>query len=121
LLDDMAVVHDLVAHIDRGAVSLQRPLDDLDSAVYPGAKAARGCQQQGQGVLGHGASGHWVVPPLALLPEPGNRDFCIVYPLFGRGCWASALCRIAALGYSRSAPRGSWTGSHRRGAGVGGV
>ena len=40
-LDHMLVVHDLVAHIDRRAEFLQRPLDDLDGAHDAGAEAAR--------------------------------------------------------------------------------
>ena len=41
VLDDMAVVDDLVAHIDRRPVFLQRPLDDLDRALDAGAETAR--------------------------------------------------------------------------------
>ena len=40
-LDHIAVVHDLVADIDRRAVFLQRQHDDLDGAVDAGAKTAR--------------------------------------------------------------------------------
>ena len=40
-LDDVPVVHDLVPDIDRRPVFLERPLDDLDRAFDPGAKAAR--------------------------------------------------------------------------------
>jgi hypothetical protein len=40
-LDDIAVVHDLVAHVDGRAPALQRHLDDLDRPVHPGAEAAR--------------------------------------------------------------------------------
>ena len=40
-LDHVLVVHDLVAHIDRRAIFLQRALDDLDGAHDAGAKAAR--------------------------------------------------------------------------------
>ena len=40
-LDDVAVVHDLVADIDRRAVFLQRQHNDLDGAVDARAKAAR--------------------------------------------------------------------------------
>ena len=40
-LDHVAVVDDLVAHIDRRAVLLDRPLDDLDRPVDAGAEAAR--------------------------------------------------------------------------------
>ena len=36
----MLVVHDLVAHIDRRTVFLQRALDDLDRAHDAGAEAA---------------------------------------------------------------------------------
>ena len=39
--DDIAIVHDLVADIDRRAVFLQRQHDDLDGAVDAGAEAAR--------------------------------------------------------------------------------
>src|SRR5438067_3781953 len=38
-LDHIAVVHDLVAHVDRRAVQLERALDDLDRALDAGAKA----------------------------------------------------------------------------------
>ena len=40
-LDDVLVVHDLVAHIDRRTVFLQGALDDLDGADHAGAKSAR--------------------------------------------------------------------------------
>ncbi len=39
-LDDVAVVHDFVADIDRRAVLLERPLDDLDGALDAGAKTS---------------------------------------------------------------------------------
>src|SRR5260370_27713891 len=39
--DDIAIMHDLVADIDRRAILLQRALDDLDGADDPGAKPAR--------------------------------------------------------------------------------
>ena len=35
------VVHDLVTHIDRRPILLQRPLDDLDGADDAGAESAR--------------------------------------------------------------------------------
>jgi len=41
VLDDEAVVHDLMADIDRGAIAPQSQLDDLDGAVDTGAKSAR--------------------------------------------------------------------------------
>ena len=52
---DIAVVHDLVAHIDRGAIGLQRQHDDLDGAVDAGAETARAAEPDGQirSVLSH--------------------------------------------------------------------
>ena len=44
-LDDVPVVHDLLAHVDRGAVALQRLLDGLHRPVDAGAVAARFGQQ----------------------------------------------------------------------------
>src|ERR1043166_6021006 len=38
-LDHVPVVHDLMPHVDRRAVFLQRALDNLDRALYPGAEA----------------------------------------------------------------------------------
>ena len=46
VLDHELVVHDLVAHVDRGAVLLERALDDGDGAVHAGAVAARRRQQE---------------------------------------------------------------------------
>ena len=40
-VDDIFVMHDLMAHIDRRAPFLQRHFDDLDGAVHPGAETAR--------------------------------------------------------------------------------
>ncbi len=40
VVDDIAVVHDLVAHVDRGAVLRERLLDDGDRAIDAGAEAA---------------------------------------------------------------------------------
>src|SRR5205823_6512467 len=40
-LHHVAVVHHLVAHVDRGAEELGRALDDVDRAVHAGAKAPR--------------------------------------------------------------------------------
>ena len=51
-VDDEAVVHDLVADIDRRAPLLERHLDDLDRPVDAGAEAARRGEVEGQG-LGH--------------------------------------------------------------------
>ena len=48
-VDDGSVVHDLVAHIDRGAVDFERPLDDVDRPHHAGAKAARGAKDHAKG------------------------------------------------------------------------
>ena len=40
-LDDVAVVHDLVTHVDRRAEQLERALDDVDRAIDAGAETAR--------------------------------------------------------------------------------
>jgi hypothetical protein len=39
-LNDMAVVHHFMAHVDRRAEQHQCPLDDLDGAIDPGAEPA---------------------------------------------------------------------------------
>ena len=44
-VDHVAVVNDLVTHIDRRSVNGERTLDDLDRAVDPGAESARLGQQ----------------------------------------------------------------------------
>ena len=49
--DDIAIVNDLVADIDRRAVFLQRQNDDLDSPVDAGAEATRAAQAQGDRCL----------------------------------------------------------------------
>ena len=41
VLDDVSVVHDLVAHVHRRAEARERQLDDLDGAVDARAEAAR--------------------------------------------------------------------------------
>jgi LmbE family N-acetylglucosaminyl deacetylase len=38
--DDMIVVHDLMAHVDRGAESLERALNDFDGTLHPGTKSS---------------------------------------------------------------------------------
>ncbi len=40
LVDDIAVVHDFVPHVDRRAERFQRALDDGDGAIDAGAEAA---------------------------------------------------------------------------------
>lgn len=50
-LDDVFVVYDLVPHIDRRAIDLERPLHRVDGAHDAGAEAARGAQENAQGRL----------------------------------------------------------------------
>ena len=49
--DDVAVVHDLVADIDRPAVALDGALDDLDGTIDAGAEAARAGEQDRERLL----------------------------------------------------------------------
>ena len=53
LVDHIAVVDDLVAHIDRRPELLQRQFDDLDRPVDAGAEAARRAKQDIERRLGH--------------------------------------------------------------------
>src|SRR6266540_2075214 len=66
-LDHIAVMHDLVAHVDRRAVAGERLLDRIDGAHDTGAEAARRAQQHRQRGLGgfrHGTSVRRVAAPL---------------------------------------------------------
>ena len=53
LLDDVLVVHDLLAHVDGRAVQLERVLHRLHGAVDAGAVSARRREQQLLGRGGH--------------------------------------------------------------------
>ena len=53
ILDDGAIVDDLMADIDRRAVFLQRQFDDLNGTVDTSAEAARAGEEDGQRRLGH--------------------------------------------------------------------
>ena len=46
-IDDKAVMHDLVTHVDRSPVLFERELDDLDGPIDAGAESARSRQKQG--------------------------------------------------------------------------
>ena len=60
-LDDVAVVHDLVADIDRRAVFLERALDDLDRPLDAGAEASRLGQDHPHALSSSaGAVGRWL-------------------------------------------------------------
>src|SRR5690242_21888893 len=45
IVDDVLVVDDLLANVDRRAVEAQRPLDRVDSPLDPGAEAAWGSEE----------------------------------------------------------------------------
>ena len=53
LLDDVLVVHDLLAHVHGRAVQLERALDGLHRAVDAGAVAARSGEQDLLGCMSH--------------------------------------------------------------------
>jgi hypothetical protein len=58
VLDDVAVVHDLVSHVDRRAVDLERHVHDVDRAVHAGAESARRGEPERAWVRGgHGREG----------------------------------------------------------------
>ena len=59
LADHVPVVDDLLAHVDRGAEVLERPLDRVDGPVDTGAVAAWRCQHELSGnhaAYGNGAA-----------------------------------------------------------------
>ena len=80
LVDDVAVVDDLVADIDRGAVLAQGHLDHVDGALDPGAEAARAGEQDGERRLGGIRQG-----PGARAGEDGRR-LPSTKPAAVRGC-----------------------------------
>jgi hypothetical protein len=98
-LDDVAVVHDLVAHIDRGPVLLQGPLDDLDRSFDPRTEPA--------GLRQHN-SHHRVSSPRSLLLPAGNAisRAIVSYP-----CHNSRITRNAAP----PKPQAGAAGQGRRG------
>ena len=62
-VDDVPVVHDLVADVHRSAVLLQRALDGLDGAVDAGAVAARLGEQDAlgrHGLQGTDSNAQWL-------------------------------------------------------------
>lgn len=64
ILDHVAVVDDLVAHVDRRAMQLERALDDVDGAIHAGTEATR-LRQQDLGIGGGHFSGHHSTPRMA--------------------------------------------------------
>ena len=85
LADDVRVVDDLLAHVDRRAALLERPLDDLDRALDAGARGARRRRAR---------------PRARRAPAPTPR------PARTRG--AASGRRVAAPGSVRSGRWSSW-------------
>jgi len=82
-VDDVLVVDDLVPDVDRRPVDLQRPLDDVDRARHPSAKAARGAQND---------ANLWLC---------AHRSPTLVLPV----CWKGGAAR------SQGARERRWTGA----------
>ena len=87
-LDDMPVVHDLAAHVDRRRADLEGQLHDVDGAIHAGAEAARPCEHdflEGDG--GHMPSVYlkYQVSPTIPLSELKPRFFLYRCPL--EMCW----------------------------------
>ena len=59
-LDDVFVVHDLVAHVDRRAVEAQRLLHSIDRPHHAGAETARRTEKDAQLGLGRNLARHRV-------------------------------------------------------------
>ena len=57
----IAVVDDLMAHVDRRAMQFQRALDDVDGAIHPGTEAAR-LRQHDLGAGGGNGLAHHSTP-----------------------------------------------------------
>ncbi len=74
-LDHIAIVDDFVPHIDRGAVFLERALDNFDGAVDTGAETARrGDEQRERRFEVCGLQGSIHKPPPSALRAPSLGD-----------------------------------------------
>ena len=89
--DDVSVVHDLLAHVDRRAVGVERPLDGDHRAVDAGAVAAR-CGHhdvldrgviEGLVRIGHGDQSRSAVPASAPPGAGAHRDLSVRGPIVG--------------------------------------
>ncbi len=69
-LDHVAVVHDLMADIDRRPILLDGALHDLDRPVDAGAEASRAGQEDGQPPLGSRSGVHGVAIRATCAPPP---------------------------------------------------
>ena len=72
-IDDMAIVDDLVADIDRSPEFLDRALHDLDGPVDPGAEAARRGHAHRQRAKGGSGGGGLNVHALNLVASTPHR------------------------------------------------
>ena len=59
VLDHVAIVHDLVADVDRPAIAFDRALHDLDGTVDAGAEAARAGEQDRERLFQRGHIQRW--------------------------------------------------------------
>ena len=109
VLDHVLVVDDLLAHVDRRPVEVERALDRLDGAVDAGAVAARRGEQQ---LLG---SGH-VPPSLRTSPRTASPLASSDSLATPRSCRrrARASSRTARRSGRSRAPRASGTACGRR-------
>ena len=69
--DDVLVVHDLLAHVDRRAVELEGLLDRDDGPVDTRAVAARGGEEHALRGVSHALHGRWPRSHPNPRPEPG--------------------------------------------------
>ncbi len=104
LLDDVLVVHDLLAHVHRRAVELERVLDRLHGPVDARAIAARGGQEQ---LLGGGGHAPMVGP--ATLKRPERRPIAReeVRPLSLSAFVLSIALLLLSLGVAVNEPQPS--------------
>src|SRR5215472_11001794 len=80
-IDDVAVVHDLMAHIDGRTMQGKRALDRVDRPHDPGAEAARRAEQHLQRRLlrtdrGHNPDRRGLAPPWAKTGDASVFGWC---------------------------------------------
>src|SRR5205823_10568307 len=95
--DDVRVVHDLLADVDRGAVQLERPFDGLNRAVDAGAVPTWAREEHPAGTCGEGGHGPRVRGWPALAPRL-HRAGMLAGDHHHDDCWEPT-----AMGLSRRA------------------
>ena len=83
VVDHVPVVHDLVPHVDRRAVDLERQIDDIDGAVHAGAEAAGGREVERVRARSHGRSGHGAEEACARVERDSTRRLEVQQTLAG--------------------------------------